>query len=82
MIQGQNSFTQPINRLKAQMSHLINTINDRNEKNLSTQFLTIPNFLAILIGIKYHGALEVTLIKIQFHHNILNLTNPKPWTNW
>jgi len=34
-----------------------------------------------LIGTKNQDVLE-TLIKIQFHHNILNLTNPKLWTNW
>ena len=30
---------------------------------------------------KNHGILK-TLIKIQFHHKILNLTNINPLTNW
>ena len=81
MIQCQNDFTQPINRLEAQMSHLVNTISDRNEETLPPQFLTIPNYLVILIGTKNHDVFE-TLSKIQFHHNILNLTNRKLWTNW
>ena len=81
MIQGQNSFTQPINRLKAQMSHLINTINDRNEETLPTRFLSILDSLAIFIGTKNHGVLE-TLTMIQFPHTYLNLINLKLLTNW
>ena len=42
MIQFQNNYIQSqndsFNRLEAQMGHLINTINDRNKKNLPTQF--------------------------------------------
>ena len=44
LIQSQNDFTQFINRLEAQMSHLVNTINDRNEKTLPVLFLTISDF--------------------------------------
>ena len=34
----------PLIGLEAQMGHLVNTINDKNEKTLSTQFLTISDF--------------------------------------
>ena len=44
LIQKENSFTQSINSLEALISHLINTMNDRNEKTLPTQFLTILDF--------------------------------------
>ena len=35
--------TQSINKLEAQMSYLINTINDRKDETLPTHFLTIPD---------------------------------------
>ena len=40
----QSSFdcNQSIKRLEAQMSRLINIVNDRNEETLSNTFLTIP----------------------------------------
>jgi len=45
MIQSQNDYIQSqnnsFNRLEAQMGHLVNTINVRNEKTLPIQFLTI-----------------------------------------
>jgi len=41
MIQTQNFVIQSINRLEAQMSQLVNTINDKNEKTLPYQSLTI-----------------------------------------
>jgi len=42
MIRVQNFVTQSIKRLEAQMSQLVNIINDRNAETLSNQFLTIP----------------------------------------
>ena len=84
-IQSQNDYIQSqndsFNRLEAQMSHLVNIINDTNEETLPTQFLTIPDSPSILIGTKNHGALK-TLTKIQFSHTNLNLTNLKSLTNW
>jgi len=44
LIQFQNNFTQSINRLVAQMSHLVNMMNDRNEKTLPTTLLTYLDF--------------------------------------
>ena len=41
MIQSQNTFTQSINKLKAQMSQLVNTIDDRNDETLPNQSLAI-----------------------------------------
>jgi len=43
LIQSGNNVTQSINRLEAKVSHLINTINERNEETLSNTFSTIPN---------------------------------------
>jgi len=43
LIRSENKFAQSINRLEAQISHLVNIINDRNEKTLPTQILTIPD---------------------------------------
>jgi len=75
-IQSQNDFTQSINRLKVQMSHLVNTMNDKNEKTLLNTLLTIPNFLNYIDRNQESWCL--ILIKIQFHHTNLNLTNSKP----
>ena len=80
MIQPQNDFNQFINRAELEMSQLLDTMNDRNEKTLPNQFLTIPDISAILTRPKNHGALKI-LTKIQFYHNILNLTNTKLLTN-
>ena len=44
LIQSENNFTQPINRLEAQFSHLINTMNDRNKETLPNILLTILDF--------------------------------------
>ena len=49
MIQSQIDFTQSINKLKAQTSQLVNTRNDRNEKTLPNQLLTIMIFVTLLI---------------------------------
>ena len=53
MIQSQNDYIQfktdclqSLNRLKAKVSHLVNTINDRNKKTLSNTFSAIPNSLS------------------------------------
>ena len=34
---------QSLNRLEAKVSHLVNTINDRNEETLPNTFLTTPD---------------------------------------
>ena len=44
LIQSKNDFTQSMNRLEAQMSHLINIVKDRNEKTLPNTYLTIPDY--------------------------------------
>ena len=62
-IQSQTDYLKSLNRLEEKVSHLVNTINDRNEKTLPDTFLTIPGCLAILIGTKNHDVLE-TLTKI------------------
>jgi len=81
LIQSENKFCQSINRLEVQMSNYINTKKDRNEETLPNTYSTIPDCPSLLIGTKNLGVLE-TLIKTQFHHTNLNLTNFKPWTNW
>ena len=43
MIQSRNNVTQSLNRLEAKVSHLVNTINDRNEETLPNTFSTIPH---------------------------------------
>jgi len=43
IIQSQTDCLQSLNRLKAKVSHLVNTINDRNEATLPNTFLTIPD---------------------------------------
>jgi len=50
MIQSQNDCIQSrtnclksLSRLEAKVSHLVNTINDRNEKTLPNIFLTTPD---------------------------------------
>ena len=43
LIQAGNYVTQSINRLEAQMSHLINRMKDRNEKTPLNTFSTIPD---------------------------------------
>ena len=63
------------------MSRYINIVKDRNEKLCLTHIRPFQIALAILIEIKNLGVLE-TLIKTQFHHTNLNLTNSKSWTNW
>jgi len=81
LIQSENDFFQSVNRLEAQMSRLINIVNDKNEKTLPNIFSTILIALTILIGTKNHGIFE-TLTKSQFHHINLNLINFNPLTNW
>jgi len=36
--QSRNDFTQSIDRLEAQMSHIVDIVKDRNEKTLSNTF--------------------------------------------
>jgi len=43
LIQSENNFTQSINRVEAQMSHLINIVKGKKEETLSNTFLTIPD---------------------------------------
>jgi len=42
-IQSQEDCFQSLNRLEVKVSHLVNTINDRNEKTLPNIFSTIPD---------------------------------------
>ena len=42
LILSGNNFTQSINRLEVQMSHLINTVKDKNEETLPTYFPPFP----------------------------------------
>jgi len=43
LIQFENNFFQSINKLEAQMSHLINILKDRNEETLPNTYSTIPD---------------------------------------
>ena len=43
-IQSQTDCLQSMDRLEAKMSHLVNTMNDRNKKTLPNTFSTIPDF--------------------------------------
>ena len=43
IIQSQMDRLQSLNRLEVKLSHLVNTINDRNEETLPNIFLTIPD---------------------------------------
>jgi len=80
-IQSKNEYLQSIDRLEVKMSHLIKIINDRDEKTLPNILLTIPDSHNHIDWNQGHGVLEI-LTKIQFHHNILNLINTNPLTNW
>jgi len=55
LIQSENNFLHSVNRLEAQMSHLINIVKDKNEETLPTHLWPFPIALAILTGIKNHG---------------------------
>ena len=46
MIQNQSDYTQSLNRLEAQMDHLENMLNARNEEILLITFLTIFDSLS------------------------------------
>ena len=81
LIQSENNFFQSINKLEAQMSCYINIVKYRNEKTLPNTYYTIPDCPSHIEGMKNLGVLE-TLIKTQFHHTNLNLTNSKSLTNW
>ena len=77
MIQYQND---PLDMIEARLSRLENM--RRNKETLPTQFLTIPDTSShIEMKIKNHGILK-TLIKVQFHHKTLNLTNINLLRNW
>ena len=43
IIQSQMDRLQSINMLEVKVSHLVNTINDRNEETLPNTFSAIPN---------------------------------------
>jgi len=76
MIQSQNNS---FKKLEALMSQLNNAYGVR--KLFLINIWSILIALVVLMSAKNYGVLE-TLTKIQFHHNILNLTNPNPLTNW
>ena len=80
-IQSQNEYLQSIDRLEEKMSHLVKKLMIGMRRLYLTHYWPFSILLAMLIGTKNHDILE-TLTKIQFHHNFLNLTNPKSWTNW
>jgi len=44
LIQSENNFNQSVNRLEAQMSHLLNIMKEMNEKALPNTYLTIPDY--------------------------------------
>ena len=46
LIQSENNFFQSINRLEAQMSHLINIVKHRNEETLPNICSIIPDCLS------------------------------------
>jgi len=79
-IQSQNESLQSIDRLDAKNESFGQNNYDRNEKTLPNILLTIPDFPNHINRNQESWYLGL-LTKIQFHHNILNLTNPKPWTN-
>jgi len=70
LIQFENDFFQSVNRLEAQMSHLINTVKDR--KTLPNTFSTIPDFPSHINGNKESWCLG-DFNQEQFHHTNLNL---------
>ena len=59
LIHSENNFNQSVNRLEAQMSHLLNIIIQKNEKILPNTCSIIPYCPAILIIMKNHGVLEI-----------------------
>ena len=59
------------------MSCYINIVKDKNKETLANTYSPFQIALAILIGTKNLGVFE-TLIKTQFYHINLNLTNFKP----
>ena len=81
LIQSENNFFQSINRLEAQMSHLINRVKDRNEKTLPSPCLTIPNCPSHIDENQKSWRLG-DFDQDSIHHNILNLININPLTNW
>jgi len=77
MIQNQNSFTQSIDRLKQKLVNWPTFIRKRKLSLINIWPILLS--LTLLIWLKIQFILET---KIQFHHNILNLTNINPLTNW
>ena len=45
-IQSQTDCLKSLNRLEVKVSHLVNIINDKNEKTLPNTFLTTPDSLS------------------------------------
>ena len=87
MIKYQNNFirsnldyTPSINRLEAQISYLVNTINDRNEETLPTQSLTIPDSPSHIDRNQESWYLE-DFNQDSIPYTDLNLINLKPLTN-
>ena len=76
MIQCQND---PLDMIEARLSRLENM--RRNKETLLTQSLTISNTFSHINENQESWYLE-DFDKIQFHNNILNLTNINPLTNW
>ena len=63
------------------MSHLMIRVNDRNEETLPNTFLTTPDCPSHIDRNQESWCLE-DFNQIQFPHTNLDLTNPKPLTNW
>jgi len=77
-IQSQMDCLKSLNKLEAKVSHLVNTINDRNEKTLPNKFLTTPNSSSYIDEESWYLG---DFNQEQFHHKTLNLTNINPLTN-
>ena len=64
-IQSQTDCLKSLNRLEGKVSHLVNTINDRNKETLPNTFRSLLILPAILT--KNHGILEILTMT---HHSI------------
>ena len=78
-IQSQTDCLKSLNRLEAKVSHLVNTINDRNEETLPNTFSTIPDSTNHIDEESwYHRDFNQDSI---LSHNF-ELDQYQPMTNW
>jgi len=82
LVQSQKDYLQSINRLEVQMSHLVNTGNDKNEKTLPNILLTIPDSPSHIDRNRESWCFENKFNQDSILSHQLNLTNSKPLTNW